>query len=131
MTITGADIAAEFRAVSAAAQFSHYACPSDFDSALRAESLEACAEVINTFPQAGELYGWTPIAEAFGSGIEAWLQHELVLAQCALLGEVRDRPLVVRVVDTSRLDTWTLRAERCDFLMFPASRVGAHVALHA
>jgi hypothetical protein len=107
---------------------------SAFDDALKHEAVLGCEPLIEHADgtHIGHQYQWTRSPAVFQSGVEAWLQHEVVQALASsgwALSAGADRPFVIRVVHTERRTTWTVSSELCRYVMVPFSYVDRYVRL--
>lgn len=106
-----------------------YRCASGFDTELEGAATAACAQLAHELGDEGYGYGWTAEAGAFASGIEAWMQNE-VMRSVRLGRPAREREaIVVRVVDGLSADTVVVRSSRCSFVLISSDVVDSHFAL--
>lgn len=103
--------------------------PSEFDAGLRVRASQELVSLLHAVPGLEQQYNWTTIRGAFCSGIEAWLQHEILLS-LSLRHAANDPPLVVRVVeaDCGRA-VQGIKGSHCQFLLVPVSLIDRYVAL--
>jgi hypothetical protein len=106
-----------------------YRCASRFDTGLEGAATAACAQLAHELTGEGYAYGWTAEPGAFASGIEAWMQYEVMRA--VRLGRpARDRnAIVVRIVDKLSSDSVVVRASGCYFVLISNDVVDSHFAL--
>lgn len=103
---------------------------STFDERLRAAAAHGCRELLALLPSSvARHYRWTAEEDAFGSGVEAWLQHEVLLALSAGWLPPGAPAVAIHVVDGLSGDAWTGIGERCRHVAVAADVVDAHVAL--
>jgi hypothetical protein len=107
--------------------------PSDFDRKLREEAAVHIGAFLDQVENGKEQYAWSTEPGSFNSGIEAWLQHELLLAlNPGHPGPARgpQLPAVARVVDTKEMRApWTISTPLAVFLLVPANLIDRYVAL--
>ena len=104
--------------------------PSDFDLELRDLASRQASDLLDDVVDGAELYSWAGESRAYCSGIEAWLQHEVLLTLTTeRSGPAPKSPVVIRVADVQKaLDPWTVVTRHATFLVIPRPLLDRSVA---
>jgi hypothetical protein len=113
------------------ADAARYEPNSAFDAALLSESIRAMRLLLNADPDLEARFAWITEQNTFASGIEAWLQHEIIEATRALPPNPEDKPVVIRISDGASKDVMTLDAPRCWLVVLNSRVLFAHAELLA
>jgi len=100
------------------------------------EDLFACSlfEIVATLSKNERLlerYGWALESGAFGSGLEAWLQCELITSEAMVKSTEQAKPVVVKIRRGIDRDVVAFDGDRCWFVLLSGEVVEAHAAFAA
>lgn len=102
---------------------------SNFDQALLGCAILEMAAALDGEPELSRRYAWVMEPGAFVSGVEAWLQYEVIMALKVTPFETEEKVVVIRVLTGLGADTKRAEGARCWFIALDARMLWAHGAL--
>jgi hypothetical protein len=107
-----------------------FRCGADFDRELHTRAVEACAGLLENHLPNADSYRWCVADGAFASGVEAWLQLEVLQSLRFARPSLKQHgPFVVRILDDIPTDTTLLDGSNCQLVLVSSQVIDAHAAL--